>query len=103
MTLLPRLQRFYGGTISEWLTVPVAFVRAYAGAIPKIQAEEALLQANVVALGSGRMKKTDADRTIRDWRRIAGITKTRSARSKDEMVSILGGVGIAFVEVPAHG
>jgi hypothetical protein len=103
MTLLPRLQRFYGGTIGEWLSVPVAFVRAYAGAMPKIQAEEALLKTSIVALGSGRMKKSDADQTLRAWRRTAGTAKTRSAKSKDEMASVLGGVGIAFVEVPAHG
>lgn len=94
MTMVPALQRFYGGEPRAWLGMPMGVLELYAEQLPALRAREALHDATVVALGSGRLK--DADRVRRAWRREAGLAP-RPKRAAAPADTAAYGIGVKRV------
>ena len=77
--IIARLQRFYGGGDPwRWLKLPTPLVQAYLTMIPRLQAEEALAQVTIVAVGSGSLGKSENRRIVRAWRRQSEAQSTRN-------------------------
>lgn len=62
--------------------------------LPGLQAREAMQTATAVAVGSGSLKKGEAQRVVREWRRLAGRGKRSTAKATPSM---LAGMGIKVV------
>ena len=67
--IIPRLQRFYGGSISEWLELPIGLVNVFIESIQGLRAEENLNNSSTTAVGSGMVKDSQAVRAR--WERAA--------------------------------
>jgi hypothetical protein len=84
------------------METPAAVLRACYQMIPRLQAEESLLAAQRVGLGSGSYKKEDARRIVREWQRSAR-PKGQSLRPATA-ASVWGGLlemmGDRIVRVP---
>jgi hypothetical protein len=78
--------------------MPGDLVEQYLRAIPGLQAAEALMASQVVRVGSGWLKPSDARKIISDWIRIAEGSKERKKRkqrsptSRSQMASM--GLGV---------
>jgi hypothetical protein len=91
---LARLSRFYGGTPDYWRDeARERDVVRYLRMIPVLTAEESLLSASRIALGSGTMKRGDARALQRAWERQTGRAKRDRRRVADP--SAMGALGIA--------
>jgi hypothetical protein len=90
--VIPRLQRFYGGTALGWMTeLPLGVLRACLAQLPRLRAEEDIALSNAVALGTGSLQKDSADALSRSWRAAIG----RDRRVKVPPTSpVLSGMGI---------
>lgn len=69
--MIPRLQAFYGGAQEAWWHMPVALLRSYVTMLPRLRAERALGAVSETMIGTGSMRKQDAERALREWRREA--------------------------------
>lgn len=94
IALIPALRRFYGGTAHEWLTMQGDLLEVHTQELTRLRAREALHDATVAALGSGRMKPRDAGRIQRAWTREAGLARAQKIQNKDQLKAILGAAGI---------
>jgi len=73
--ILPRLTRFYGG---DWTRRPVWIAKAHVAMLPRLEAEEAMMRATEVAIGTGSMEKKEAKRMMGIWGQTArGRTEER--------------------------
>lgn len=98
---VPRLQRFYGGDVMTWLAdVPVVVVEAFTRMLPRLQAEEALADAERMAVGAGnRTPEFNRSATTR-WMATAGVKRAvRKATSPEEFAAM--GINVVFEPVPA--
>lgn len=92
--------RFYpGSAIAYWRhQVPMSDIRMCLRAIPRLRAEESLIEATSTAVGSGVLKKGAAKATIERWTREAnGGRRVRRAARRDGKPRNLSAVGIAVV------
>lgn len=76
--------------------MPMFLIEAHFEQMTKIKAREALFLASAVSLGAGSMKKEEARALQRRWARMAGFNKSEKARSKAEMATVLGAIGIGL-------
>lgn len=98
--MIPSLRRFYGGTATEWLAMPMSLLNIHAEALPRLQAQEALLGATVAAMGAGNMKRSQAESVRREWQRLARGPRRKAARQgrTSDLGKYLGAFGIGFKE-----
>src|SRR5690606_22209279 len=91
--VLPRLQRFYGGTPRQWLEdTPVALVRAHLRMMRRIEAEERLAAIADRAAAAATMPQADRTRHAGRLKRAAsGAEQARPARAS---AATLAGMGI---------
>lgn len=90
-----RLSRFYGGTPQYWRhEASWRDVRRCLRMIPVLQAEESLLTAARVAVGSGVMKRADARALQRQWERRTGRPSRRDRPPSDPAALASLGIGI---------
>jgi hypothetical protein len=94
---VPRLQRFYGGSVASWWAeVPVGLMRRYLAMMPRLEAEESFRSANRIAVGTGALSK-DASRGVTGaWRAAAGLSVAR----RQAAPSLLRHAGIGRRLVP---
>jgi len=52
--------------------MPTPVLNAYAEQLPRLSAEESLLAANRIAVGSGTLKKGEGRRIASSWQRLVG-------------------------------
>jgi hypothetical protein len=71
--------------------MPMALFRSYVRALPKLEAEESLRFASVMALGAGNMKPEDSKALGDALRKQAGIYKPRARATNKELRQIFGG------------
>jgi len=67
----------------------------YAEMMPVIQAEEALMEANLIALGMGALKKSDAQRLIGQLQRMASRRRAEP-KTPERLQALLASAGIKF-------
>ncbi len=79
---------------------PVAVVRALAAKLPRLQAEEALLTVQAVALGSGTLTKDIAGQIMTALIKVAGV---QTAPARKASAEDLGGMGIGVRRVASGG
>jgi hypothetical protein len=90
--VIPELQAFYGGDVERWLDMPIPLLECYAEMKPRLEANENIRAANIVALGMGNLEKLEQARLLGSWERAAaGRRKARTARPGD-----LAAMGIAY-------
>lgn len=91
----------YGG--GAWLIdVPIVVLRALAGEIPRLEARRSLRRASEVAMGSGTLRKEDANALRRSWLRAAGDGAGVPAKrvvTAAELERATAELGIGFVKV----
>lgn len=98
-----RLSRFYGGTPDYWRsTASWRDVRRYLRMIPVLQAEESLMVAARVALGSGVLKRADARALQRQWERRTGRPSRRDRPPTDPRQLAALGIGLEEKASPAR-
>ena len=90
--MIPALQRYYGGSPMDWLTMPMVLLRAYAAAMPMLRAGESMQMAEVVAYGGGNLEKRDAQRVQERWREAL----EGEGRPTPPTPELLASVGIGF-------
>ena len=78
-TILPRLQRFYGGNITDWLNIPFKLLNAYATMLPIIEAEESLSTITIHAVASGSIKADESKRIMNKLQKQTEL-KTKSQK-----------------------
>jgi hypothetical protein len=80
------------------MTVPFGLVRAYHTMLPRLRAEEALLAATEVGMGTGSIEKSDANHIRSTWDRVANPRSVRQKATKVAPDAIAGlGFGIGYV------
>jgi hypothetical protein len=62
--------------------------------MPRLDAEEQLGQVSALAVGTGSAKKSEADKYLRDLRRMAKGEKKPTARTVDELRAM--GIPVTF-------
>jgi len=76
----------------DWLALPVPELNAFSTMLPILQAREHIGLSDVIAVGTGSLKKETAQGIMRDWKLAA------NARARAETVkrspAILGSMGI---------
>jgi len=86
--------RFYPGAGDgmHWLTaVPCAIVRACLVMMPRLEAEESLLQADRVGIGTGSFEKSTARRILQRWDELR---RGPAPAAKKATPAALAGAGI---------
>jgi hypothetical protein len=63
-------------------------------AVAEIQAQDSLLWASRLAVGTGRLKQSDASAALRAWRKQAGQGDGRSVRTPAGLMSALAAAGV---------
>lgn len=81
--------------------MPVPFLNAYADELPRLAAEESLLTAERVAVGSGSLKKGVGHRISDGWVRQTGQRRAVIRPKSREMYRAqMAGLGIGVKTVP---
>lgn len=75
-------------------------VKASLRMIPRLVAEESLLEAHRIAYGTGSLEKDAARATWRQWQDAAGMERRRPPRATTETLAALG---IGVHQVPVTG
>lgn len=89
--------RFYGGSLSDWLSQPVWLVSKFVEAMPALAAEEQLIQINITAAGSGSMKKEEHRNFISSIRAELPQPETPKRKGLDQAELASMGVGVRYV------
>ena len=77
------------------MNIPAWLIESYLEAIPRLEARESIRAANVVAMGTGNLKKPDSQRIATQWKREAnkGQGPGRSSLSPERAAKI----GLGFI------
>jgi hypothetical protein len=78
--------------------MPMMWLRAHAQAMPELQGEEYFQGAEVFAVGSGKLKKSDRDRTIRRWKSALDGEERHVLRGNRAGLAMLASLGIKVRE-----
>jgi len=102
--ILPTLQRFYGGSWSEWLDLPEPVFAAYVEMLSVLKAQESLQRAAEVRLGGGPKSKRDEPwhkSTQRRWERVANTLADKSSGKSGASYRMnMAAAGIPVIRVP---
>ena len=82
-----RLQRFYGGDPERWLDTRFGLTEALCKWLPRLQAEETMLEIRTVMLATGHMKEEHANEFLRDLGRIAN-PQAAPVETKPDLASV---------------
>jgi hypothetical protein len=75
------LQRFYGGDPDVWLNLPLRWLRAYQAMYGPLQAEEALLGAQIGMAADSNIDHRKRQKVLDGWRRqVDGSTRKPKAK-----------------------
>lgn len=78
----------------------IPLLQAFVQMMPALQAREAMAEANVIAYGSGRVKKEDGSRMWRSWERLARRNEQRPPRqAPEQMAAMFESMGIQVEHV----
>ncbi len=69
-------------------------LQAYGRMLPRLQAEEAMQMATVIAMGGGNLKKGQSRRIMADWQRTANRGRVRRVQTAAEVRTLLTGIGV---------
>lgn len=62
--MITRLQAYYGGNQSGWMSMPSGILSAFVKMLPVLRAEDQMREAQVVALGTGSMERKDRNKLV---------------------------------------
>ncbi len=101
-TIIPRLQRFYGGNITDWLNIPFKLLNAYATMLPIIEAGESLSNITTHAVASGSIK-TDESKRIMDRLQKQAEMRSKSQKNSNKnahkaKAMVLTAMGIEVID-----
>jgi hypothetical protein len=79
-----------------------ALLNAYSAMLPRLQAAENLRAAQIVAVGTGSMKKHDSQALLGQWNRQAGPAKRLKPGKPgtQEFAATMAGAGLGVVIAP---
>lgn len=98
--VIPRLQRFYGGSPTDWLDCPYYLLSAYLAMLPRLQAEESLRHITLGSIASGTSKKEHVKDVVRELRSMLGDEQRNQKRSFPAKQAVLQQAGIPIRTVP---
>ena len=98
------MTRFYGMAPEELLSLPVGIFRAYVEMLPRLTAEESMLAAQRVAMGSGTIDESASKRIRRAWEELSNPRPRDSKGSKGQRFdrSAMARAGIKVVKVKSN-
>ena len=73
--------------------MPMKVLMAYARMLPRLQAEEAMQMATVIAMGGGKLKKGQSRRIMAAWQRTAN-RHVKRVQTAEEVRAMLTGIGV---------
>lgn len=76
--------------------MPIPLLQAHLVMLPRIDAEEALAEAERVAVGSGSMKPASRTEVLAAWRRSASIEVVRRPRDREAHRAVLAAANIGM-------
>lgn len=53
--------------------MPMSILNGYSRMLPRLEAQEAMQMATVIAMGGGHLKKGDSRRIMASWKRAANV------------------------------
>lgn len=74
--------------------MPTAFLLAYVNALPALQAQDNMRQAQVLGVGTGSITKQDRSRILREWSADARGGVAPAKPSEEQKAVMLNQVGI---------
>lgn len=80
------------------METPVALVHASATMMTRLVAEESLLDATRVAVGTGSLGQDDAKAITGEWTRLTDVAKQRVVHRPS--AADLAAIGVGLIEVP---
>lgn len=80
------------------METPVALVHAAAQLLPRLVAEESLLQSARIAVGTGSLKEDDARGITSEWVRLT--EQARRVVVRRPSAADLAAIGVGLIEVP---
>jgi len=99
--MIPRLQRFYGGRLSDYRCMEQYWLRAYVAMMGPIQAEENIRERALGLLTGGRLSKQDAEKLTTKWQReVQGDDVKQNTTSQALRNSAQFGIGVMHVDGP---
>jgi hypothetical protein len=80
--------------------MPIPLLQAHLVMLPRIDAEEAIAEAERIAVGSGSMKPGSRTEVIAAWRRVAEVDVVRRPRDREAHRAALAAahIGIRVVK-----
>ena len=78
------MQRFYGGDPESWLRTPLRWLRAYQTMYGPLQAEEALLGAQIGMAADSNIDQHKRQRILDGWQRQANALTPKPPKQKRE-------------------
>ena len=83
--------------------MPIPLLRSHLAALPRLEAEESLLEAERIAVGSASMKPDPRAEVVASWRDRAEIRIVRRPRDRAAHGAQLAAAGIGIRVVPKGG
>jgi len=80
--------------------MPLALLRAYEGALGRLQAEDALRQSEIIAMGTGQLTKNDRNKTLRRWQQAMGGEERNVLRGNRAGLAMLRAMGMVREDGP---
>jgi hypothetical protein len=79
------LQRFYGGDWQSWLALPLRWLRAYQAMYGPLQAEEALLGAEIGMAADSNIDHRKRQKVLDGWHRQANALAPNKPKKREPM------------------
>jgi hypothetical protein len=80
--------------------MPIPLLRSHLAALPRLEAEESLLEAERIAVGSATLKPAPRGEVLAAWRDQAGVKVVRRPRDRAAHGAQLAAAGIGIRVVP---
>jgi hypothetical protein len=79
------MQRFYGGDWQSWLGMPLRWLRAYQAMYGPLQAEEALLGAEIGMAADSNIDHRKRQKVLDGWHRQANALAVKKPKKREPM------------------
>ena len=78
--------------------MPLRWLRCYAVMLPRLQAEEALVDVLKLQAADSNLKRQYREKIVRDWQRLVVRPEEKPGMSKEEFVTAMRRMGVQYVE-----
>lgn len=96
---MAKLQQFYGSTPMTWLEqTPMAVIRALLQMLPKLEADQQLINIQNVGVGNGNYDRTSMNRIMNNLSKVSTGNIPQSKNRKRPQPAVMAAMGISVVD-----